>query len=161
MNESKSESAEQKTLNSLHQRLSRIRHTRVSDVMKRDVITLDASDLLATAARTLIENNIHGIIVMKDGKPWSVLSAFDLLHKSYIESFSDKMDYLRSSLESLIEKPLLHSLKPGDSLDSAARLFTTYGQRTIPVVEGETLVGVITITDLIRTYGKLVGESGI
>ena len=155
------ESIEHKTLNSLHARLSKIRHTRVRDVMKKDVITLDASDLLATAARTLIENNIHGIIVMKDGKPWSVLSAFDLLHKSYIESFSDKMDYLRSSLESLIEKPLLHSLKPTDSLDSAARLFTTYGQRTIPVVEGETLVGVITITDLIRTYGKLVGESGI
>lgn len=161
MDNTSSESAEKKILNSLHARLSKIRHTRVGDVMKKDVITLDASDLLATAARTLIENNIHGVIVMKGGKPWSVLSAFDLLHKSYIESFSDKMDYLRSSLESLIEKPLLHSLKPSDSLDSAARLFTTYGQRTIPVVEGDTLRGVITITDLIRTYGRLVGEAGI
>ena len=154
MDETFPESAEKKILNSLHARLSKIRHTRVGDVMKRDVITLDAGDLLATAARTLIENNIHGVIVMKDGKPWSVLSAFDLLHKSYIESFSDKMDYLRSTLESLIEKPLMHSLKPTDSLDSAARLFTTYGQRTIPVVEGDKLMGVITITDLIRTYGK-------
>jgi CBS domain-containing membrane protein len=154
-------SIEQKTLNALHARLSKVRHTRVGDVMKKDVITLDASDLLATAARTLIENNIHGLIIMKDGKPWSVLSAFDLLHKSYVESFSDKMDYLRSSLESLIEKPILHSLKPTDSLDSAARLFTTYGQRTIPVVEGDMLLGVITITDLVRTYGKLVGETGI
>lgn len=152
---------EEKTLSALHQRLSKIRHTRVGDVMKRDVITLDASDLLATAARTLIENNIHGLIVMKDGKPWSVLSAFDLLHKSYVESFSDKMDYLRSSLSSLIEKPLLYSLKPTDSLDSAARLFTTYGQRTIPVIENGNLMGVITITDLIRTYGRLVGETGI
>lgn len=161
MEQTNSGSGEKKILDSLHARLSKIRHTRVGDVMKRDVITLDAGDLLATAARTLIENNIHGVIVMKDGKPWSVLSAFDLLHKSYIESFSDKMDYLRSSLESLIEKPLMHSLKPTDSLDSAARLFTTYGQRTIPVVEGDKLMGVITITDLIRTYGKLVGESGI
>jgi CBS domain-containing protein len=152
---------EEKKLNALHQRLSRIRNTRVGDVMKRDVITLDSNDLLATAARTLIENKIHGVIVMKDGKPWSVLSAFDLLHKSYVESFSDKMDYLRSSLSSLIEKPLLHSLKPTDSLDSAARLFTAYGQRTIPVIEGDTLVGVIAIADLIRSYGRLVGETGI
>lgn len=98
---------------------------------------------------------------MKDGAPWSVLSAFDLLHKSYIESFSDKMDYLRSSLLSLIEKPILYSLKSSDSLDSAARLFTTYGQRTIPVIDAGKLSGVITITDLIRAYGKLVGESGI
>ena len=161
MDETFPESAEKKILNSLHARLSKIRHTRVGDVMKRDVITLDAGDLLATAARTLIENNIHGLIVMKDGKPWSVLSAFDLLHKSYVESFSDKMDYLRSTLESLIEQPLLHSLKPSDSLDSAARLFTTYGQRTIPVIEGGNLVGVIAITDLIRSYGRLVGETGI
>lgn len=155
------ETVQDRSLNSLHQRLLRIRNTRVSDVMKRDVITLDATDLLATAARTLIENKIHGLVVMKDGKPWSVLSAFDLLHKSYVESFSDKMDYLRSTLESLIDQPILHSLKPNDSLDSAARLFTVYGQRTIPVIAGEKLEGVITITDLIRAYGRLVGESGI
>lgn len=161
MNENPNTTVEDKTLNSLHHRLSRIRSTRVGDVMKKDVITLDATDLLATAARTLIENKIHGLIVMKGGKPWSVLSAFDLLHKSYVESFSDKMDYLRSTLESLIENPILHSLKPTDSLDSAARLFTTYGQRTIPVIEGGELVGVIAIADLIRTYGRLVGETGI
>ena len=161
MTEAGNHTPEEKTLNSLHNRLSRIRNTRVGDVMVKDVITLDATDLLATAARTLIENKIHGLIVMKNGKPWSVLSAFDLLHKSYVESFSDKMDYLRSTLESLIEQPLLHSLKPSDSLDSAARLFTTYGQRTIPVIEGGNLVGVIAITDLIRSYGRLVGETGI
>ncbi len=161
MTETGNNSPEEKTLNSLHNRLSRIRNTRVGDVMVKDVITLDATDLLATAARTLIENKIHGLIVMKNNKPWSVLSAFDLLHKSYVESFSDKMDYLRSTLESLIEQPLLHSLKPSDSLDSAARLFTTYGQRTIPVIEGGNLVGVIAITDLIRSYGRLVGETGI
>ncbi|MFO1472324.1 MAG: CBS domain-containing protein [Turneriella sp.] len=161
MTETGNNTPEEKTLNSLHNRLSRIRNTRVGDVMVKDVITLDATDLLATAARTLIENKIHGVIVMKNGKPWSVLSAFDLLHKSYVESFSDKMDYLRSTLESLIEQPLLHSLKPSDSLDSAARLFTTYGQRTIPVIEGGNLVGVIAITDLIRSYGRLVGETGI
>jgi len=161
MTENGNNSPEGKTLNSLHNRLSRIRNTRVGDVMVKDVITLDATDLLATAARTLIENKIHGLIVMKNNKPWSVLSAFDLLHKSYVESFSDKMDYLRSTLESLIEQPLLHSLKPSDSLDSAARLFTTYGQRTIPVIEGGNLVGVIAITDLIRSYGRLVGETGI
>lgn len=155
------ESTSDKNLNSLHQRLLRIRNTRVGDVMTRDVITLDAADLLATAARTLIENKIHGLVVMKDGKPWSILSAFDLLHKSYVESFSDKMDYLRSTLESLIDQPILHSLKPNDSLDSAARLFTVYGQRTIPVIEGDKLMGVITITDLVRAYGRLVGESGI
>lgn len=155
------DATDEKKLAALNQRLSKIRYTRVGDVMTRDVITLDASDLLATAARTLIENRIHGLIIMKDGKPWSVLSAFDLLHKSYVESFSDKMDYLRSSLESLIENPIMHSLKPTDSLDSAARLFVTYGQRTIPVIDGTNLVGVIAITDLIRTYGKLVGESGI
>ncbi len=161
MTETGNNTPEEKTLNSLHNRLSRIRNTRVGDVMVKDVITLDATDLLATAARTLIENKIHGLIVMKNGKPWSVLSAFDLLHKSYVESFSDKMDYLRSTLESLIEHPLLHSLKPSDSPDSAARLFTTYGQRTIPVIEGGNLVGVIAITDLIRSYGRLVGETGI
>ena len=148
-------------LEGLYQRLSTIRNTRVGDIMTRNVITLDSNDLLATAARTMIENHINGIVVMKDGRPWSILTSYDLLHKSYIESFSDKMDYLRSTLEHLIETPTLHYLRPSDSLDSAARMFSAYALRTIPVLEEATLVGVISLTDLVKSYSKLVIEPGI
>ncbi len=146
-------------LEKLHWRLTTIRNTRVGDVMNKKVITLDVSDLLATAARTLVENRINGVVILKEGKPYAVLSSWELLHQSYLESFSDKMDYLRTPLEQLIESPKLHFLKPTDSLDSAARLIIQHGQRTIPVIENEQLVGVISKTDLIKAYHKLLIEA--
>lgn len=147
-------------LEKLHWRLTKIRQTRVGDVMNKKVITLDVKDLLATAARTMVENKINGIIIMKEGKPYAVLSSWDLLHVSYLESFSDKMDYLRTPLEELIENPKLHYLRPSDSLDSAAKLISQHGQRTIPVLnENGDLVGVISKTDLIKAYHKLLIES--
>lgn len=146
-------------LEKLHWRLTTIRNTRVGDIMNRKVITLDVNDLLATAARTLVEHRINGIVVLKEGKPYAVLTSWELLHQSYLESFSDKMDYLRTPLEQLIESPNLHSLKPTDSLDSAAKLITLHSQRTVPVIENDELVGVISKTDLIKAYHKLLLET--
>ena len=131
----------------------------VSDEMQTDFITVDASDLLAKAARTMIEQRQNGLIVMKDGKLFSILSSWDLLHKSYLESFSDKMDYLKTPLEQVIENPVTVSLTPTSTLAEAVSIFASGNFRKLPVLDGEDLVGIFTITDLIKVYDRLILES--
>ena len=131
----------------------------VNDEMQTDFITVDASDLLAKAARTMIEQRQNGLIVMKDGKLFSILSSWDLLHKSYLESFSDKMDYLKTPLEQVIENPVTVSLTPTSSLSEAVSIFASGNFRKLPVLDGEDLVGIFTITDLIKVYNRLILES--
>ncbi len=141
-------------------RLKRIRNLTVSGFMQRKVITLDISDLLATAARTFIENKINGIIVMKDDRPYSILTSWDLLHQSYLESFSDKMDYLKTPLGNLIEEPVLFTIKPEDSIETVAILMTKNKIKTIPVVENGELVGLVSMTDVVKVYHHLILEDG-
>ena len=131
----------------------------VNDEMQTDVITVDASDLLAKAARTMIEQRQNGLIVMKDGKLFSILSSWDLLHKSYLESFSDKMDYLKTPLEQVIENPVTVSLTPTSTLAEAVSIFASGNFRKLPVLDGEDLVGIFTITDLIKVYDRLILQS--
>ncbi|RME89800.1 MAG: CBS domain-containing protein [Candidatus Hydrogenedentota bacterium] len=128
----------------------------VADIMRREVYTLDADDLLATAARKMIENKINGLVVMKNGKPWTVISSWDLLHLSYLESFSDHLDYLKTPIKEFIEEPVLHSLPPTASLMDAARLVAETNARTIPVIENDKLLGVFTTYDLINTYNNII-----
>lgn len=141
-------------------RLKRIKNLSVSGFMQRNVITLDVSDLLATAARTFIENKINGIIIMKDEKPYSMLTSWDLLHQSYLESFSDKMDYLKTPLGELIDNPVLYQLKPSDSIEDVADMMARKKIKTIAVVEGEELAGIVSITDVVKVYHHLILDGG-
>ena len=132
---------------------------RVNDEMQTDFITVDASDLLAKAARTMIEQRQNGLIVMKDGKLFSILSSWDLLHKSYLESFSDKMDYLKTPLEQVIENTVTVSLTPTSTLAEAVSIFASGNFHKLPVLDGEDLVGIFTVIDLIKVYDRLILES--
>lgn len=136
--------------------IKKILELKVSDIMRREVITLDAEDLLATAARTMVENKINGIVIMKDSVPWTVLNSWDLLHQSYLESFSDKMDYLRTPLSEFIDRPQLHSLPPSATLMEAARLVAEKHVKTIPVIENGKLQGVVSTYDLINSYNNII-----
>lgn len=132
-----------------------VRRVTMSEIMTRNVITLQHDDLLATAARTIVENGIHGIIVLEGTKPWSVITGWDLLHKSYLESFSDKMDYLKTPLHDIIETPELYSLSPDATLEEAAELISEKNTRTIPIIKDGKLKGVVSILDIIKTYHRL------
>ena len=131
---------------------------RLRDVMQTDVISLEVEDLLATAARTLIENKINAVVVLKDKKVYSILSSWDLLHLSYLEAFSDKLDYLKSPLSEVIDEPGFESLEPDATLAETASLMARTNFRTIPVIDGDKLVGVFSIMDLVRTYHRLILE---
>ena len=71
----------------LLQRTMRMIEATVDEVMTTDVITCDADDLCAKAARLIMEHSILGILVMKQGRAHTMLTNFDLLKLGYGEVF--------------------------------------------------------------------------
>lgn len=143
-------------LQKIYNKLQKIHSVCVADIMIKEVVTLDYEDLLATAARIMIENKINGVIVMQNDTPYSILSSWDLLHNSYLESFSDKMDYLKTPIGKLIENPHVESLPPDATISDATKKIVTTKVKTIAVIENKKLVGIFSITDLIHYYHKLI-----
>ncbi|MCX8000444.1 MAG: CBS domain-containing protein, partial [Leptospiraceae bacterium] len=61
---------------------------KVGEVMNRDVITVDFDDLVAKAARLMMEHRLHSLLVLKYGKPAYMISTYDVLKLSYEDIFS-------------------------------------------------------------------------
>lgn len=51
----------------------------IGEVMSRDVVTVSAGDPVSQAARRMLEHRVHRVIVVDDGRPIGLVSAFDLI----------------------------------------------------------------------------------
>ena len=52
---------------------------RVDDVMSRDVLSIDSSAELKDAGQMLVDNSVHRLIVIDDGKLVGIISTLDVL----------------------------------------------------------------------------------
>jgi len=141
------------------------------DIMTTEVITADASMPISDFARLLYENRISGAPVYNaDKRIMGVATESDLIdrnkrvHIPTVLSILDGFIFLESpeKLEKDIKKMAattvgdicskeLISVAPDTPLDEVATLMAEQHVHTLPVMDGEKLVGVIGKTDIIRT----------
>ena len=139
--------------------------------MTTEVITADASMPISDFARLLYENRISGAPVYNaDKRIMGVATESDLIdrnkrvHIPTVLSILDGFIFLESpeKLEKDIKKMAattvgdicskeLISVAPDTPLDEVATLMAEQHVHTLPVMDGEKLVGVIGKTDIIRT----------
>ncbi len=141
------------------------------DIMTTDVITAEESMSVKDLAKLLYENKISGVPVFDDkGQVIGVATESDLIdqnkkvHIPTVVAILDSFVFLENpeKLEKDIKKMAatnvgdicsheLVSVKPDTPLDEVATLMAERQIHTLPVMDGEKLVGVIGKTDIIRT----------
>ena len=142
-----------------------------SDIMTTDVITVTKDTNLQDLAKILYENHINGVpVVDDDGRLIGIICESDLIRKNKklhiptVVTIFDAVFYLESpkKLEKEIER--INATKVEDlytkevftidektEIDEIATFMTQKKVYTIPVVDGDRLVGIIGKADLIRT----------
>ena len=142
-----------------------------SDIMTTEVITVKKNTSLQDLARILYENHINGVPVVDDnGRLIGIICESDLIRKNKklhiptVVTIFDAVFYLESpkKIEKEIER--INATKVEDlytkevftvdektEIDEIATFMTQKKVYTIPVVDGDRLVGVIGKADLIRT----------
>jgi CBS-domain-containing membrane protein len=141
------------------------------DIMTREVITVKRDTSLKDLAQILYEHHINGVpVVDEDGRLIGVICESDLirrdkkLHIPTVVSVFDWVLYLESpkKLEKEIQRVNATTVEDlytakvvtvGEQtpVDEIATLMTEKKVYTLPVVAGDTLVGIIGKADLIRT----------
>jgi CBS domain-containing protein len=114
----------------------------VSDIMHRDVVTVQADQTFADAARVLHEHHISSVIVKGDGGPSGIVTERD-----FVNLVADGHDPATSRIGDRMTKDLA-TVEPKDDVSEAARLMGARGVRHLPVVERGELVGILSIRDL-------------
>jgi CBS domain-containing protein len=143
---------------------------KAKDIMTTTCITLTPDTDIATAAKTLLDNKINGAPVIDDGKVVGVLCQADLVaqqKKITLPSFFTLLDGVfplssHDDLEREITKisalkvaeamtPTPTFITPETGIDDIATMMANEKLYTLPVLDGDTLVGVVGKEDVLKT----------
>ena len=115
----------------------------VSEHMAVTLLTVTAATSVEQAARDMDERGVGAVLVLEDSRLEGVLTERDVLRAVARGQIEGAMvgDFMTRNPE---------TLEPGESTEQAAVLMIHGGFRHLPVVDGERVVGIISIRDLMR-----------
>jgi len=131
----------------------------ISSIMTREVVTLSLKDSLYSAEKRMKTNHIRHMPVIENEKLIGLISLSDLQRISFIDAYSkegteDTPVYNMLSIKDMmIKNPLTAS--PQTTILEVSKLLASKEFHSLPVVENEKLVGIITTTDLLHYFIEL------
>lgn len=125
---------------------------KIENVMISDVITIEAEATVRQAVDLMNKHEIGCLIVVdKEEKPIGILTERDLLRRVLAE----RKDPVRIKVSQVMSKPLV-TVTPHMDLEAAARLMFERKIKKLPVVEDGRLVGLVTLTDMVRVQPHII-----
>jgi len=97
------------------------------------------------AIKLMAEKNIGSLLVMSGGRLAGVFTERDYSRKIALQGKSSKDTRLRQIISSQIV-----SVTPQHSIEDCMKLMTEHRVRHLPVMEGEKVVGLVSIGDLVN-----------
>lgn len=130
------------------------RNEPVSKIMTSDIRTVHVGQKLSEVRRLLADNPYHHVPVVSGEKLVGIITATDMLRLSLAiygvdERAVDAMLDSQHTIESVMSTKLT-TIKAKDTVRHAAGILSEGSFHSLPVVDGEKLVGLVTSTDLIR-----------
>jgi CBS domain-containing protein len=113
--------------------------TRIEKIMSTNVVSLDISKTAADAAALMTENKVGSVIVIKNDRPFGIVTERDLVRRYFRDTL----------LESLASHPLI-TAEPLTIVEKAAEIMLKNKIRKLPIIdENNTVAGMVTVTDLV------------
>ncbi len=147
----------------------------VKDVMNSDVISCRPDDEISNAAQLLKEQNISGLPVVDEGKVVGIVTEADILKLLEVPGHGglwlpSPFEVIEIPIRELINwedtkhmltdigsKPIrdimeseVYAISADSSIEDASSMMIKHKVNRLPVLDGETLVGIITRGDIIR-----------
>lgn len=120
---------------------------RVSDIMAENPVAVDGDDSVAAAARLMRERNIGSIPVRDEqGRLAGMLTDRDIV----LRCVAAGRDPAKVLAEDIMSTGAV-TAAPGEDVTAALSRMKSEQVRRLPVVEGEKLVGMLSLADVART----------
>jgi CBS domain-containing protein len=111
----------------------------------REVHTIGPDARVIDALRLMAEKDVGALIVTEGGKPAGIISERDYARKVILHGKSSHDIAVREIMTSK-----LVTVQPRQTVEECMALMTSKRIRHLPVIEGERLVGVLSIGDLVK-----------
>lgn len=131
-----------------------IREATVNEIMMSSPVTLKIEDILGLADDIMTLARIRHIPIIEGKRVVGILSQRDLFRSALVKAMgfkpAEQKDLLKSlHIQEVMSQPVI-TVTRETTVKRAARLMMEKKIGCLPVVEGETLVGLVTETDILR-----------
>jgi len=125
---------------------------KIENVMVVDVVTVEAEATIGEAVELMNKNEIGCLVVVdEEEKPVGIITERDLLKRV----LAKRKDPVRSKVKDIMSKPLITGT-PHMDIEAAVRLMFKHKIKKLPVVENGRLIGLVTLTDLVRFQPQII-----
>ena len=112
----------------------------------RDVWSVHPDDTVLDAIKMLAEKDIGALIVIKDDKPVGIFTERDYARNLYLKGKSS----LDTAVRDVMVAPVI-CVKPDQTVNECMALMTAKRFRHLPIMDGDELVGMVSIGDLVKS----------
>jgi CBS domain-containing protein len=131
----------------------------VREIMSQDIEVVDRNDTLLAVEERMATKQLRHLPVLEQGDIVGIVTQRDLFKAAMSSTMGYGEKAQKAYLQSVRVKEIMTypvvTIIPDTSVAAAAEMLITKGIGCLPVVDGTTLVGMITKTDLLRCLKAL------
>lgn len=113
----------------------------VRDHMSRTLLAVDPGLTLVEVAQRMVERNVGAVLILEGGRLSGIMTERDLM-RAVARGVRDEA----LVAECMTRDP--ETVEPGDTIQHAGVLMIHGGYRHLPVLDGDEIVGMLSIRDL-------------
>jgi CBS domain-containing protein len=114
----------------------------VRNHMSRDLLTVEPGETITQVAQRMVERNLGAVVVLEGGRLVGIMTERDLM-RAVARGLSDDVVVAYC----MTADP--ETIGPDDTTEHAAVLMIHGGFRHLPVIDGDDVVGMVSIRDLV------------
>jgi len=123
---------------------------KIRKIMVENVITVKPYETIKTAAELMNLHGISSLIVIDSEKPVGIVTERDMLSRV----LNKPKPSAEATVVTIMSKPVI-TASPNMRAGDAAKLMIEHNIKKLPVVEDGRLVGLVSLTDLLRSEGVI------
>jgi len=127
----------------------------VQDIMSTNVVSVEATQTVKNAARSMAKFGISGLVVLHEGNLAGILTERDILVRVVTSGINPESVHVKD----VMSEPVI-VVNPAMPVEKAVNIMLHEKIKKLPVVEGDEehikLVGILSITDIARLQPKLL-----
>ncbi len=133
----------------------------VANWMNRNPLTITSDALVSDARRLISEKNIHALPVVDHGRLRGLVTRANLLRTAHFvlrTQSPDELDFFASRLkvrDIMVRQPA--TVRSGDTMEYCMQKGRELGVAQFPVIEADTVVGVISAKEIFQLAAHCVG----
>jgi CBS domain-containing protein len=109
------------------------------------VLTATPEDTLYQALKAMADNNIGALVVVKEEKVVGIFSERDFVRNAVV----DKKLSMDLTVKELMSTKVCY-VRPEQTIEACMALMTDKRTRHLPVIDGEQLIGIVSIGDVVK-----------